>query len=269
MSTLALRFAGPLQSWGVTSEFNRRDTAGRPSKSGVVGLLAAAQGRRRSDPIDDLVALRLGVRIDQPGSVLRDYHTVSDYRGMPLLSASVNRAQRQKPTGPAKYTYVTQRFYLQDAVFVVGVTGREDVVAGLADAVRRPGFPLALGRRACVPSQPMIIPDGSSPIWAGDVVDVLPRISWQVSDHARRLALKRGEVPALSVRLPTVIDALEHTTGADIAVDVPLSFDPKRRGFTSRIVVHDWVAVPSGYREGQIAKYSGATSHDPFSLLGW
>ena len=67
MSTLLLRLAGPLQSWGDSSRFTRRETRAEPTKSGVLGLLAAAQGRRRTDPILDLAALRFGVRIDQPG----------------------------------------------------------------------------------------------------------------------------------------------------------------------------------------------------------
>ena len=71
-SCLVLRLAGPLQSWGSSSQFNRRETDDRPTKSGVIGLLAAAQGRRRSDPIEDLVDVKLAVRVDQPGSLLRD-----------------------------------------------------------------------------------------------------------------------------------------------------------------------------------------------------
>ena len=42
---LVLRLAGPLQSWGSSSRFTRRSTEAFPTKSGIVGLLAAAQGR--------------------------------------------------------------------------------------------------------------------------------------------------------------------------------------------------------------------------------
>ena len=45
MMTLLLRLAGPMQSWGTASKFRERDTGREPSKSGVVGLLAAALGR--------------------------------------------------------------------------------------------------------------------------------------------------------------------------------------------------------------------------------
>ncbi|MEV7027174.1 CRISPR-associated protein Cas5, partial [Kitasatospora sp. NPDC093558] len=36
-AVLVLRLAGPLQSWGERSAFNRRDTPPQPTKSGVVG----------------------------------------------------------------------------------------------------------------------------------------------------------------------------------------------------------------------------------------
>ncbi|MFW0768389.1 type I-E CRISPR-associated protein Cas5/CasD, partial [Trabulsiella odontotermitis] len=59
MTALLLRLAGPLQSWGTSSRFSRRGTDRVPSKSGVVGLLAAAQGRRRTDPLEELLGLRM------------------------------------------------------------------------------------------------------------------------------------------------------------------------------------------------------------------
>ncbi|CAM5729897.1 hypothetical protein SANTM175S_01872 [Streptomyces antimycoticus] len=79
-AVLLLRLAGPLQAWGSRSAFNRRETNAEPTKSGVIGLLAAAAGRAREEPLDELLPLRLGIRVDQPGTLLRDYHTVSDYR---------------------------------------------------------------------------------------------------------------------------------------------------------------------------------------------
>ena len=47
MATLLLRLAAPLQAWGADSKFEPRKTAREPTKSGVIGLLAAALGLRR------------------------------------------------------------------------------------------------------------------------------------------------------------------------------------------------------------------------------
>ena len=67
MGTLLLRLAAPIQAWGVEAQFEIRKTGREPTKSGVVGLLAAALGRGRDVPPDDLNVLRFGVRVDQEG----------------------------------------------------------------------------------------------------------------------------------------------------------------------------------------------------------
>ena len=111
-AVLVLRLAGPLQSWGVDSRFTRRSTEAFPTKSALVGLLGAAQGRRRSDPIEDLAELSVAVRVDQPGQLLHDFHTA--HRGdtsMPL----------------------SHRFYRADAAFGAFIEGPDDMIDALAD----------------------------------------------------------------------------------------------------------------------------------------
>lgn len=263
-ATLALRLAGPLQSWGTRSAFNRRETDLRPSKSGVLGLLAAAQGRPRDADITDLIHLRLGVRVDSPGSVLRDFHTVSDYRGGPLLSASVKKSGEQKPTSPAKHTGVTQRMYLQDAVFLAAVRGPRDLVETLGRAVRHPTFPLALGRRSCVPAQPMLIRHGEQDVWDADLDDVLKAVPWQVSQTMRRRLADRSRDPYGVRRLPITIEVIDGAPGDDVATDVPVSFNPRLRGFATRTVRHGWVDVATALEDDR----SPRAEHDPFELLG-
>lgn len=256
---IVLRLAGPLQSWGVASQYNERRTAPAPTKSGVVGLLAAALGRRRKDPIEDLVKLQMGVRSDQPGSLLRDYHTVSDYPGTPLLSANLDAKGRQKRTSPKKFTQPTHRFYLQDAVFVAALQGDEGFLSDLARALRHPVFPLALGRRSCVPAQPLLLPGDEEDLWSGTVASVLGRVPWQASAHARDC------VSTAQVRLAASWDDIH---GEDLSSDVPTSFEPRRRGMQTRKVHFDWIDVPTGH-EPDTKSESGRTIHDPFELLGW
>ena len=50
-SSLLLLLKGPMQSWGDESRYQTRATATTPTKSGIIGLIAAAQGRRRTDPV--------------------------------------------------------------------------------------------------------------------------------------------------------------------------------------------------------------------------
>ena len=62
MATLLLRLAAPLQSWGSSSKFEIRTTEKMPTKSGVVGMLAAALGLRRDADLARLNALKFGGR---------------------------------------------------------------------------------------------------------------------------------------------------------------------------------------------------------------
>ena len=251
---LVLRLAAPLQSWGSSSQNNRRETDLQPTKAGVIGLLAAARGLRRADSIEELVNLELGVRVDQPGSVLRDYHTVSDLRGRPLLSANVTAKGAQKPTSPKKFTHVTQRFYLQDACFVAAVRGPSALVPALAEALQRPAFPLALGRRSCPPTQPLLLRDGSLPYWEGALLEVLSRVPWQASARERKRRGGRGHLPV----------TYDDPAGVDVVADVPTSFAPRDRGMTARRVSTAWVEPERTDGRGVLSD----DAHDPFSLLG-
>ena len=79
MATLLLRFAAPLQSWGINSKFDRRDTYNAPTKSGIIGLLGAALGLQRNETTEFKKLtdnLRIGIRVDKEGVLLRDYQTV-------------------------------------------------------------------------------------------------------------------------------------------------------------------------------------------------
>lgn len=68
MAVLLLRLAAPLQAWGSSSKFIVRSTEREPTKSGVIGMIAAALGIQRNDDPQKLVpltTLRFGVRADK------------------------------------------------------------------------------------------------------------------------------------------------------------------------------------------------------------
>ncbi|MFI5792361.1 type I-E CRISPR-associated protein Cas5/CasD [Streptomyces sp. NPDC051677] len=259
-AVLVLRLAAPLQSWGGPSGYNRRDTLPQPTKSGVLGLLAAAEGRPRDASLTDLLGLRLGVRVDQPGTLLRDYHTVSDHRGLPLPSAKVDAKGVQKKTSPAKYTGVTQRYYLQDAVFTAALHGPAALLQSLEHAVRHPAFPLSLGRRSCPPTGPLSLGLRHH----ADLNDVLGDVPWQASEHRRR-----------QIRTPqvTLEVTLEDPTGDLHLDDVPDTYDLKSGTvFRRRTVRHRWVTIPTGHEAATglpPAPDQTGPGHDPFALLGW
>ena len=212
MSVLLLRLAGPMQSWGVQSRFSVRDTGLEPSKSGVVGLLCAALGRRRHEPVADLAALRMGVRVDREGVMARDYHTALE----------VAKADGSRPG-----TVVSERYYLADAAFLVGLEGELALLESLHTALDRPVWQISLGRKAFVPGESVRLLDGLLP--GAGLRDALAGYPW-----------RRTPKP-IPDRLRLVLDA-EGVAG-EPRPDVPLSFTERRFGV--RYVVPDWVPTQS------------------------
>ncbi|MFB8749074.1 type I-E CRISPR-associated protein Cas5/CasD [Streptomyces parvulus] len=260
-AVLVLRLAAPLQSWGGPSRYNQRETRPQPTKSGILGLLAAAEGRNREASLTDLVGLQLGVRVDQPGTLLRDYHTYSDYRGVPLLSAKTNAKGQQTRTTPAKHTGVTRRFYLQDAVFVAALRGPKTLVHSLDEAVRNPFFPLCLGRRSCPPTGPVSLGlRTDSPL-----KEALESVPWQAGSH------RRQQAQSTTVSLEATI---EDPAGDHTALDVPDTYNLKTgTRYARRDIRHLWLTVPTGRTQpAHPDTDTGAgryPDHDPFALLGW
>ena len=128
MATLLLRLAAPLQAWGSHSKFNIRTTEREPTKSGVVGMLAAAMGIQRNDDpqkLEPLNALRFGVRVEKEGKLLRDFHMVHE---------------------------------LTDAVFMAALESEDkEFLEQLVYALEHPVYPLFLGRRSCPPTLPVVL----------------------------------------------------------------------------------------------------------------
>ena len=199
MATLLLRLAGPMQSWGTTSRFDERDTQLEPSKSGVLGLVCAALGRDRAEPVADLAALSMGVRVEREGVPLRDYQTAT---GVVIASSGKPDLGR---------TVVSPRYYLSDAVFLVGLEGDRSLLVNIQQALASPVWPLALGRKSCVPSLPVYLPDGLSEQPLQAVLATWP-------------CLVTGEAPQAPRRV-----LLEHPSEGSLRLDQPVAPFAERR----------------------------------------
>lgn len=233
-NTLALCLDAPMQSWGLRSRFNRRDTAQEPTKSGVVGLLAAALGIGRDDDekIRSLAGLRMGVRVDREGLVERDYHTASN---VPTTEGTGHR------------TVVSQRYYLADALFLTAVeSDNHDLLTQLHAALLRPQWPIFFGRKAFVPARPLV---SASPtqdqlgIHPGHVNDVLHQHPWlenrsELRSDART-TLARGQEHLLR----TLVDTHATDARAEPRHDVPGSFRNDDRRFSTRAARTGHVAL--------------------------
>lgn len=206
-----------MQSWGTSSRFTERDTASEPSKSGVVGLLCAALGKPRHEDSEQqrhqglpslatLASLRMGVRIDKPGTVGVDFQTAG---GGKFGSTAYGVARAQ---GGIFGSVMSYRYFLQDASFLVGLSGgNKELLKRLHQALRNPVWQLSLGRKSYVPGVPPYLPDGLreagleealveyKPVPDSDALVVLevpcgartePRMDQPV-DYARRLFARR------------------------------------------------------------------------------
>jgi CRISPR system Cascade subunit CasD len=223
MPTLLLKLKGPMQSWGTTSRFDQRDTGKEPSKSGVIGLLAAAMGIDRGnwDDLEPLTRLAMGVRHDRPGIPKREYQTAGCARTDMIVKADGTLSKDGK---------VSERHYLADAAFLVGLEGEDRSLLDKShSSLRNPVWLLALGRKSYVPSEAVWIEKG---LQEGALRDVLASWPWIAP-------LRRWEQPP--ERLLISMESRDGT-GA-LKMDQPLSSFAERR-FGARFVRSEWIPFP-------------------------
>ena len=187
-NTLLLRLEGPLQSWGAhDSKFVIRRTAEAPTKSGIMGMLCAAERISRADArrrLPELNALRMGVRIDRCGVRWWDYHTVGADMEMRI-------AEGQGKSKPG--AMLTRREYLCDASFLVALQGEAELISELHHAVLHPKWLVYLGRKSCPPSVPLLgRMDEPHMGEFGDLEAALKSVPWRPRTSQDRVADQVG-----------------------------------------------------------------------------
>ncbi|MFO0906321.1 MAG: type I-E CRISPR-associated protein Cas5/CasD [Pirellulales bacterium] len=214
---IALRLQGPLQSWGVDSQYSRRNTDLMPTKSAVAGMCCAALGFARGSETEATFLLkfaevrmtaiaiprvvgrkgRVGADTELAVRRLQDYHTVQNTR---------------KADGGLKDCHITYRQYLADASFGVILEGASVVLEEVASALADPKWGLWLGRKSCIPS---------APILAG-----------LRNTREEALQLLLGKEPLESFTRHE--EAASFSEGTDAIPDQPISFASERRLFAPR-----------------------------------
>lgn len=160
---LVFRLYGALASWGEIAVGEQRTTSDRPTKSAVLGLVAAALGLRREDE-DALLAHHgsygYAARVDDPGTLLSDYHTVqmtpaSSLRGDPPSTRREALLRGAHDVG----TLLSRRDYREGAMVwacLWALAGAPRPLDDLRRALEGPVFAPYLGRRACPLALPMV-----------------------------------------------------------------------------------------------------------------
>lgn len=223
MPTLLLQLVGPMQSWGSSSQFDVRDTRKEPTKSGVLGILAAALGIDRTNwpQLEPLTTLAMGVRHDRPGLPRIDLQTA----GCAIDDTIVKANGSQSQSG-----ILSRRHYLADAAFLVGLESPDRAqLDALLAALRNPVWPIGLGRKSYLPSEPLWT---DTPITESPLRVALTIHPWL--GHRQR-GIPRPSQLLLSSESPT-------QTGLFV-MDVPLSSFHERQ-FGARYLLHEWIPFP-------------------------
>lgn len=164
MKTILLKLSGPLQSWGTDSSFETRATDFHPSKSAIIGMIAASLGYKRDDDekIQKLNELDFIVRIDQQGNLLRDYHIAQKYN---------NRGRFDR-------IYVTNRYYLEDAIFIVAISHEDyGYIEKIETGLKNPYFQTFMGKRSCPLTADFFIGTFDK-----DLITAITELDWQGPD---------------------------------------------------------------------------------------
>lgn len=215
MHTLIIELDGPMQSWGYRSRFSMRDTGREPTKSGVIGIIAACMGKVRDEDVSDLALLRFGVRADREGIAMKEFQTARNIR----------RAQ-----GGIADTQTSTRYYLAGARFIAGLEGELPFLEQIRGALLSPVFIPFLGRRSYVPASPLINPLHES-IFPLPLAEALRKYPYSGKE-------RNGTAPLRIVR-----DAMpdEESPTQDFRQDVPVSFGAKE--YYVRKVITEWIEV--------------------------
>ena len=215
-----------MQSWGTQSRFGIRDAGREPSKSGVVGLLCAFLGRPRAEPLDDLAHAPNGrARGTGRGVLNMDYQTA----GGGAFPGRRRYGVAKSSGAPAK-TAVSQRFYLADADFLVGLeSGDQCGLKRLHHALRSPVWQIYLGRKSFMPGVPVFVPDG---LRTGESLErALTTYPWPRPDM---------DMPPASRWPDKLRMEIEDPNGFEVRMDQPVGASFLTRRFLSRGVVTDF-----------------------------
>lgn len=213
LACLALRLEGPLQSWGVDSQYSRRNTGLMPTKSAIAGMCCAALGLKRGSDgergflasfgktrMTAIAIPRKVAKKELPVRRLQDYHTVQNTR---RASGSINSD-----------CVLTYRQYLTDSSFGVVLKGERPLLEQISEGLKNPVWGVWLGRKACVPTAP-----------------VLAGLKDKETDAIQVLI---GEQPI--EKFTRKIEVANFVDGQDSLPDMPISFASHQRTFSPRRV---------------------------------
>lgn len=145
----------PLQSWGLEKirggDYFPTDI--KPTKSGIIGLIACVMGLERGNPrIEELnKALTVYVYSHPNDGIMTDFHIIHVSNERPQYLANGTRS-----VGDQANSIVTYRSYIQSGEFDITLEGDEALLDEITKAFNAPYWTPYLGRKSCSVSAPIL-----------------------------------------------------------------------------------------------------------------
>ena len=186
---LLFHLYGPMVSWGKIAVGGVRHSDVYPSKSAVLGLLAAALGIKRNEEekLQRLQSdLSFGVCLDKPGQLIIDYHT-AQVPSKNDLKKHPHYTRRDELLVPELNTILSTREYYCDALYTVVLwqdnSETQFSLEKIRQALNNPIFAFYLGRKSC----PAALPLKASIIAADNIEDALKILQQNLSEDHKNI----------------------------------------------------------------------------------
>ena len=133
--------SGMMAGWSDAPRLRYRLTSPVPHRSAIIGMLAAAMGIPRGDDLSLFDDLEISVADCATPELMSDFQTI---RNAVTYDGAAGRSA------------ITHRHYVVDPCVTVVVSGDDALIQRIKGALKCPHWQPYLGRRNCVPSQPLI-----------------------------------------------------------------------------------------------------------------
>lgn len=206
---LCLDLCGSFASWGDVAVGQERASNTQPSRSAILGLLGAALGLQRDDPLQQRLFKDYGlaVCVEAVGVPIRDFHTAQVPSATNLKKRPAHNRRDEIQAGGLN-TVLSQREYQCDALYRVVLWARAGAYWSLIDlknAVEMPVYVLYLGRKSC----PLSLPVRPEVIEAENLSDCFSQCFLK-RQFALVEQLKLDEVLEISWDEDAVVGEFEH-----------------------------------------------------------
>ncbi|MFQ5597413.1 MAG: type I-E CRISPR-associated protein Cas5/CasD [Nitrospiria bacterium] len=199
---LIFQLYGPMASWGDIAVGENRPGFLHPSKSAIMGLVAAALGvSRDQEATHRRLAEGYGfaVRIDCAGTPLSDYHTAQvppSGTGRNKIRFATRRDELETLPREKLKTILSKRGYRADAFATIALWARTSPpysLASVAEALKHPAYTLYLGRKSC----PLALPVAPQLMEAVTIREALSKAVFGDFEGLYPLLRLRSSRPAL------------------------------------------------------------------------